>query len=172
MSDDPTVGAAPDPEAPSWTVDKARVLALRILGQRELTRAELSARLARRGVDEETAGTVLDQLERARLVDDRLYAQLWVDSRHHGRGLPRTTLARELRRKGVDEEHVQGALDGIDAESETAAARALLARRLPAVQGVPREVAFRRLTAFLARKGFAPGQCAVLVSEALGPYAG
>jgi regulatory protein len=159
-------------DGPSWTVDKAGGLALRILGQRELTRAELTARLARRGVDEDTCAEVLAQLERARLVDDELYARLWVDSRHHGKGLPRATLARELRRKGVDEALVQTSLAGIDAEAETAAARALLVKRLPSVQGLSHEAAYRRLTAFLARKGFHPGQCAALVTEALRAYSG
>jgi regulatory protein len=165
--------ASPRGELPrEWTLPQVRTLALRILTRTELTRSDLNARLTRRGIAPELCDEVLDQLERARMVDDATYARLWVDSRHHSKGLPRVTLARELRRKGVDEAIVEAALADIDGDSELEAARAQLARRLPSVSGLPRETQHRRLVAFLGRKGYPPSLCVRLVGEALAAYSG
>ena len=45
---------------------------------------------------------MLSRFEDVGLIDDAAFADAWVESRHHGRGLARRALARELRTKGVD----------------------------------------------------------------------
>lgn len=158
---DPLLDADPDPE----TV--ARTIALQMLERRACTRAELARALARRGVPAAAAGAVLDRFTEVGLVDDAAFAQAWVDSRHAGRGLARRALAAELHRRGVDTVTARAALEAVSDDDELAAARALVARRLPATAGLPRPARVRRLSGMLARKGFGPGVVARVVREAL-----
>lgn len=110
---------------------------------------------------------VLDRFCEVGLVDDEAFAKAWVDSRHHGKGLARRALAAELRRRGIDEEVAAEALSSVSGEDEVAAAESLVRRRLPALSGLPRDVATRRLVAMLGRKGFGAGLAYRVVAAAL-----
>lgn len=123
--------------------------------------------MTRRGVPEDIRDHVLDRFTDVGLIDDAAFAQAWVESRHHGRGLARRALAAELRRRGVDDETATDALSGVSADDEVVAARALVARRLPALANLPKEVAARRLVAMLGRKGFGPSLAYRVVADGL-----
>ena len=146
---DPDLAAPPaDPE----TV--ARQICLQMLTAAPRTRAQLASALARRGVPQDAANAVLERFADVQLIDDALFAQAWVDSRHHGRGLSRRALAAELRQRGVATPDIQSAISRLDPEQEQATARALVERRLEATRGLPTPVRIRRLTGMLARKGY------------------
>ncbi|HWC35658.1 MAG TPA: regulatory protein RecX [Mycobacteriales bacterium] len=122
--------------------------------------------MARRGVPEEAVERVLDRFTEVGLIDDTAFAQAWVDSRHHGRGLGRRALAAELRRRGVDDDIAAEALATVTTDDEVAAAQALVHRRLRSMTNLPRDVAMRRLVAMLGRKGFGAGLAYRVVAEA------
>lgn len=145
----------------------ARQICLHQLEHAPRTRAELAAVLARRGVSPEVADEVLGRLTEVGMVDDALFAEMWVSSRHRGRGLAGRALSQELRRKGVDDELVREAVDTLDPEQELDTARALVARRLPATRGLAPDVRVRRLAGLLARKGYPAGTAFRVVREAL-----
>ena len=145
----------------------ARAICLRLLTLQPRTRAELAVALARRGVPDDAAGTVLSRFTEVGLIDDRAFAAAWVDSRHAGRGLSRRALAAELRRRGVDGEIVGEAVAVVDAEAEERAARQLVDRRLASTRRLDQPARVRRLAGMLARKGY-PGALAMrVVREAL-----
>jgi regulatory protein len=123
--------------------------------------------LRRRGVPEDAAAAVLARFAEVRLIDDAMFARAWVDSRHHGRGLAGRALGAELRQRGVAQDDIQAALSELDPEQELATARELVARRLAATAGMPVPARMRRLTAVLARKGYAAGLAYRVVHEAL-----
>jgi regulatory protein len=131
------------------------------------TRSELASAMARRGVPQAAAESVLDRFGEVGLIDDAAFAQAWVDSRHSGRGLARRALASELRRKGIDDEVAADALSSVSSEDEVEVAQALVARKLRSMSGLSREVATRRLVGMLGRKGFGAGLAYRVVSEAL-----
>jgi len=131
------------------------------------TRAQLAEGMRRRGVPEDAAETVLGRFEDVGLIDDAAFARAWVDSRHHGRGLARRALAHELRHRGVADDVVREAVDGLDRDEEYATAVALATRRLAALHGLPRDVRIRRAMGALARKGYQPGLAARALGEAL-----
>jgi len=135
----------------------ARAIALRQLTMAPRTRAQLAEAMARRGVPEEVAGTVLDRFTEVKLVDDEEFAAQWVRSRHVGRGLARRALAYELRHRGVAEDTVRGAVDEIDHDAELEAARELVRRRLPGMVADDPARRTRRLAGMLARKGYSSG---------------
>jgi regulatory protein len=131
------------------------------------TRSELATALAKRGVPEQAAVTVLDRFSEVGLIDDEAFAAAWVESRQRSRGLGRRALAAELRRKGIDDELAAQALATVSTDDEVAAATALVARRLRSMQGLPRDTQTRRLVSMLARKGFGGALSYRVVAEVL-----
>ncbi|MGH3344870.1 MAG: regulatory protein RecX [Carbonactinosporaceae bacterium] len=127
----------------------------------------MAAALRRRDVPDDVADRVLDQLVERGLVDDAAFAAAWVDSRHRGRGLASAVLARELRRRGVDDDLLEGALARLDSERELETARALVGRRLARTRDLEPRARVRRLLGVLARKGYPYGLAFRVVKEAL-----
>jgi regulatory protein len=162
--------AAGDPAASADQQDPeevAREICLRMLTAAPRTRAQLASALHRRGVPAEAAEAVLERFADVQLIDDAMFAQAWVDSRHHGRGLARRALAAELRQRGVAAEDIQAAVGRLDPEQEYATARALVERRLEFTRSLPKPARFRRLMGMLARKGYSEGLAYRVVREAL-----
>lgn len=154
-------GPPEDPEA------AAREICLRLLTAAPRTRAQLADALRRRGVADEVAEKVLSRFTDVGLIDDEAFARAWVQSRHLGRGLARRALAAELRQRGVDEQTVDQAIEVLRPEQEEAAARELIAKRLPATRGLEPARRLRRLVGVLARKGYSPELSYRVVREAL-----
>ncbi|AZM49139.1 recombination regulator RecX [Streptomyces sp. WAC 06738] len=147
--------------------ERARAICLRLLTGSPRTRKQLADALAKRDVDAEVAEAVLDRLEAAGLIDDAAFAGAWVESRHHGRGLARRALARELRTRGVAAPVVDEAVGRLDADTEEETARELVARKLRATRGLDRDKRVRRLAGMLARRGYGEGLAIRVVREAL-----
>ncbi|WP_129842799.1 recombination regulator RecX [Streptomyces sp. RFCAC02] len=158
-------------ERPSRTprdpVERARALCLRLLTGAPRTRQQLAEALRARDVPEEAVAAVLDRFEEVGLIDDAAFAEAWVESRHHGRGLARGALARELRTRGVAPGVVAEAVGRLDSEREEKTARSLVDRKLRATRGLDREKRLRRLVGMLARKGYPQGLCLRVVRQAL-----
>ena len=145
----------------------ARQICLHQLEYAPRTRAELAAVLAKRGVAAEVAEAVLSRFTEVGMIDDALFSQMWVTSRHRGKGLAGSALAQELRRKGVDEDTARAALATIDANAEAETARRLVQRKLPSTRGLPADARVRRLAGMLARKGYGAGLAFRIVTEEL-----
>lgn len=176
----PDAAAAPDPRSPEedapgergGAADEdpesyARTVCLRLLTVAPRTRAQLAEALRTRGVEEPVAETVLERFGEVGLIDDAAFSAAWVESRHAGRGLGRRALAGELRRRGVDEETVRGAVDDISADQEEATARDLVRRKLAATRGRDDTVRVRRAMGMLARKGYPAGLAYRVIREEL-----
>ncbi|WKK25508.1 recombination regulator RecX [Streptomyces olivoreticuli] len=171
-ADDPTCGDAPSPSragggTPPRPEEQARAICLRLLTGSPRTRKQLADALAKRGIPAEVAEEVLARFEDAGLIDDAAFADAWVESRHHGRGLARRALARELRTKGVDSAVIDEAVGQLDSDQEEHTARELVRRKLRATRGLDREKRLRRLAGMLARKGYAEGLALRVVRQAL-----
>ncbi|MGW2779167.1 recombination regulator RecX [Streptomyces olivaceoviridis] len=148
-------------------VERARAICLRLLTGTPRTRKQLADALRKREIPEEAAEEVLSRFEEVGLIDDSAFADAWVESRHHGRGLARRALARELRTKGVDSALIEDAVAQLDSEQEEATARELVARKLRATRGLDRDKRLRRLAGMLARKGYPEGMALRVVRQAL-----
>ena len=145
----------------------ARQICLHQLEFAPRTRAELAAVLTKRGVADEVAETVLGRFAEVGMIDDALFSQMWVTSRHRGKGLAGRALAQELRRKGVDDEIAREAVSTLDPEVEVETARALVRRKMVSTQGLATDARVRRLAGLLARKGYGAGLAFRLVKEEL-----
>ncbi|RDS60817.1 recombination regulator RecX [Streptomyces sp. M7] len=165
-------GASPSSRAEEGTppgdpVERARAICLRLLTGTPRTRKQLADALRKREIPDDAAEEVLSRFEEVGLINDGAFADAWVESRHHGRGLARRALARELRTKGVDSTLIDEAVSQLDSEQEEATARELVARKLRSTRGLDRDKRLRRLAGMLARKGYPEGMALRVVRQAL-----
>ena len=160
-ADPRTRGVEPDPH--TW----AREIVLRQLTATARSRSQLEQVLRRKGCPDDVAAGVLDRLEEVGLVDDAAYAAMLVRSHQAGRGLARRALAHELRKKGVDDETAQAALEEVDPLGEEERARVLVAKRLRSMSGLDPMAQTRRLAGMLARKGYGSDVAMRVVREAV-----
>ncbi len=138
------------------TVEKAKNAAFRLLSARAYSHREVEERLRRRGFQESVVDQTMDVLRRLKLVDDRDFARRFVQERMRRRPAGRALLAHDLKKRGIDPETGENALDeafhGVDVE---AVALDLLRSRRRQYDGVDRRKALSRMYGFLGRRGFA-----------------
>ncbi|MFG2924095.1 recombination regulator RecX [Streptomyces sp. NPDC048305] len=152
---------------PRDPVEQARNICLRLLTGTPRTRKQLADALRKREIPDEAAEEVLSRFEDVGLINDAAFADAWVESRHHGRGLARRALVRELRTKGVDSALIDEAVGQLDPEQEEETARELVARKLRSTRGLDRDKRLRRLAGMLARKGYGEGMALRVVRQAI-----
>ncbi|GAA4544275.1 recombination regulator RecX [Streptomyces collinus] len=163
----PSSSRAEQEAPPGDPVEQARAICLRLLTGTPRTRKQLADALRKRQIQDDAAEEVLSRFEEVGLINDGAFADAWVESRHHGRGLARRALARELRTKGVDSTVIDEAVSQLDSEQEEATARELVDRKLRSTRGLDRDKRLRRLAGMLARKGYSEGMALRVVRQAL-----
>ncbi|KKD09024.1 recombination regulator RecX [Streptomyces sp. WM6386] len=163
----PSSSRAEQGESSGDPVERARAICLRLLTGTPRTRKQLADALSKKGIPDEAAQEVLSRFEEVGLINDSAFAEAWVESRHHGRGLARRALAQELRTKGVDSTLIDAAVSQLDSEQEETTARDLVARKLRSTRGLDRDKRLRRLAGMLARKGYPEGMALRVVRQAL-----
>lgn len=138
----------------------AQDVALRSLATGRRSERDLAMRVRRREPD---AGVVAEAVARLRalgLVDDVAFAEAEAVARL-GRGTVATgQVRRELRRRGVAADVTEEAIAAASADLEVddaARCRAAAEKRARQLRGLDALAARRRLTAWLMRRGFAPG---------------
>ncbi|MBI2847649.1 MAG: RecX family transcriptional regulator [Chloroflexi bacterium] len=129
-------------------------VAVRYLGYRPRSEAEIRERLQQRGFEREIRDTVISRLTEKGLVDDAGFARFWKDSREAFRPRSQWLVKLELRRKGVASEIIDRVVAAIDDEDSAYHAAMAKARRLAGAD----QVSFRRrLGSYLRRRGFSAG---------------
>jgi regulatory protein len=88
-----------------------RAAAVALLARRDLSSHTLCERLMTQGFAASAAEAVVGELQRQGILDDERYAQNYV-TYHAGRGQGPIRIAAELRRQGLREALIEGALEG------------------------------------------------------------
>lgn len=131
--------------------EMAHERALRFLAARPRSETEVRQRLQKHKVAAPVIEAVLARLRSAGLIDDQAFARYWVENRNTFRPRSARALRMELKRKGVAGDALGEALDDAnDAE----AAYALAAKRAPRLAALPEPEFRRKLSDYLARRGF------------------
>ncbi len=139
--------------------------ALFALAPRARSRAELHDHLIKRGAEEEIASGILDTLELQGLLNDLEFAKIWAESRQRQKKLSKRVISSELRQKGVAADIIEEALAGIDSEEEYELAFALAEKKYRASSHLAPDVAYRRISSLLARKGFGHQMMARIMNQ-------
>lgn len=147
---------------------RAANVAVHQLARRGMSRWELAQVLERRGVDERTAAAELDRLESLGLLDDSALAVSLVFTQHTRKGLGRSAIARELAQRHIEPAIIRDALGELGDDDERERALELALKRVGRLGAVDRETARRRLSGYLARKGYDSGVVREAVDAALG----
>lgn len=123
-----------------------------------MTAADLGRRLHMRGFDRDAVEAVLVRLRQERYLDDRRYAERFLETaRENGRYVG-GRLRQELARRGVPRELLTELLAGPEqATDETALARQVVQRRYGGFDpACADDRERRRIAGFLQRRGFRP----------------
>ena len=140
--------------SPERQEKRARNVLLHQLSRSVKSKDQLRKILAKREIDLDISERILDRFEEAGLINDREFALTVVNSRHRHKGLAKSAIARELREKGIDQSTLEEALADIDSDAELARAKELAEVRAKRLVSLEPEVAKRRLSGYLARKGY------------------
>ncbi len=132
--------------------DEAYEAALSALDRAAKSRRALQSWLELRGYVGSAVDEAIARLLRARLLDDGAIAGRLVETGVAG-GLSARAIRRKLQAKGIEEEDIDAALQGVTEDSQLAAATEL-AQALPEIRlaGTPRRAG--KLSQALARRGF------------------
>jgi len=137
-------------------LEAAHRAALRALARRAHARFDLRRRLLQRQHPPNAVEGALNRLSAVGLLDDERFALDYAAAKaRRGRGPAR--LVRDLQSQGVDRRVAEDAVrrslaaEGVDPAD---AVRALAEKRARQLAGLPAAVRKRRLSAFLARRGF------------------
>jgi regulatory protein len=111
--------------------------------------------LTTQGFDQDVIEETIQKGEAAGLLDDRLFAKLWVEDRLLYHPLSRRAVARELAEKGITPEIANELLEEqYPQEKEKEIVLKLAQTRLARYQNLDQDRRIRRTVAFLTRKGF------------------
>ena len=135
--------------------------ALKLLGFRARSEAELQRKLLQKGEPAPEVDEVITRLREQKLLDDADFARQFARAKLLGSGSSRVRIKQELWRKGVARDVADRALvelrddEGID---PAAAIQRVAEKKWKTLAKLDRITRGRRLYAFLARRGFNPDE--------------
>lgn len=148
--------------------EEALKRALKFLGYRARSEAEVRAKLIQSGFSAKIVEPTLEKLRALKLLDDEAFAQSFTQSRIENRGYGPLRLERELRQRGVAEPIVGRILaDAFGKQEGKERARALLEKRFRG-KDLTDAKSLRRAIAFLQRRGYRDSVIAEIVRQPMG----
>jgi regulatory protein len=134
--------------------ERAIDLAYKAVARRDLTVAELRARLERKHVPPEAIDDAVAELEETGFLDDARYARQFAEDKRELEQWGTERIATDLRRRGIAPQLIDAAVSTHDRDSELRTALLLLEQRYP---NAPRDDRERdRAWQMLVRRGYSP----------------
>ncbi|MCU1416483.1 MAG: regulatory protein RecX [Schumannella sp.] len=146
---------------------RAENVSMHALTRRGQSRRELERTLRSRDLPDDVISHEIERLERVGLIDDVALAQNLVGVLQERKGLGRTGIASELTRRLLSPAAIEYALELVDTGEELARARELAVKRAGQLTSYDRVTAERRLSGFLARRGYSGSTVRAAVEHAL-----
>lgn len=138
-----------------------------LLGKSDKTKKELSDKLRLKGYPDEVIEVVIQKIINDGYVNDENYTENFVRSRTTYRKQGRNAISSELRRKGVSDEVISEALEGITDDDERVNAKSLVESKVFSTRNLESQKRVNRLVGMLARKGYSIGMAYEVVNEVL-----
>ena len=147
---------------------RAHNIALHALGRKGVSISEMAKLLKSRDLDEDIVEAEVARLKAVGLLDDTALAENLVRSLQERKGLGRSGVTSELRRRGVDQAAISAALEtDDDGDDEAARCLEIAMKRAAQLSSYDTETAKRRLSGFLMRRGYSGQVVSAAVNAAL-----
>lgn len=147
---------------------RAHNIALHALGRKGVSISEMTKLLTSRELDEDIVEAEIARLEAVGLLDDTALAENLVRSLQERKGLGRSGVTSELRRRGIDQVAISTALEtDDDGDDEAARCLEIAVKRASQLSSYDTETAKRRLSGFLMRRGYSGQVVSAAVNAAL-----
>jgi regulatory protein len=161
----------PEPEVEPEPVKPPAVrrASINALARKGMSSAEMTSLLESREIEPDEVAAEVARLEEAGLLDDRVLAEDLVQTLRDRKGLGKSAITAELRRRRVDQAAIDEALETVDVDDELERATEVAIKRAGQLSSYDRQTAERRLSAFLQRRGYSGSVVGAAVSAALGP---
>jgi regulatory protein len=133
----------------------ARLEALKMLGRRELSEAQVRTRLARKGHSPEDIDEAVERLKAERAIDDSRVAAAIARTETSLKRRGKRRVVQQIQQAGISRSAAKQAIDEtFDDLDEGALLQAALSRRLKPERDIADDREFRRLYRHLIRQGF------------------
>lgn len=159
-----------DADAQAERAHAEKVLLQRLRG-RSLSIKEARTVLKGTDIGADEAEEIIERFSELHYIDEEKLAEQIIHSHHERKGLGRTGVEAEMRRRGLDASVI---LDKIEELPDDEAERAieLACKRVRQLDRLDDQTIDRRLTGFLMRKGYASGSVRLAVKAALASRSG
>ena len=131
---------------------KAYVHAIRYLGYRDRSRAEMEQYLQQKDYPPDVVDEIVERLQQENYIDDLSFAQTWLENRTRFRPKGALALRYELRQKGIATDIIENILETLD---ETELARQAIDKKLSQWKNLDHIKFKTKGIGFLRRRGFA-----------------
>lgn len=152
-------------------LERAEKLLLARLRGRSLSRVEAQAVLRGADLDDVQSEETLDRFTDLHYLDEAKLADQIIHSHHERKGLGRTGVELEMRRRKLDPNVILEKLEEIPDDEEERAIE-LAVKRVQQLERFDEQTIDRRLTGFLMRKGYSSSIVRVAVKAALASRGG
>ena len=142
--------------------ERAYQQAMLFLSYRARSESEIRQNLRKHEIPEPVIEQTLERLRQDGLANDDQFARAWVENRSAFRPRSRRLMAMELRQKGLAEQAVSSAIEQVDDE---ALAYQAAQKRLARLKGLEWQEFRKKLSDFLARRGFSYSVIAPVVTR-------
>jgi regulatory protein len=139
----------------SYEYAKAREAAIRLLKTRPRTEQELRRRFRSKGFSRRTCDRLIGDLKLEGLVDDRVFARLWIREKVARAASGRRRIMSDLKAKGIDDAVIGEELElAYDRNREIENACQVASKRLVRNRDLAAAERRQRIYSFLLRRGF------------------
>ena len=133
-------------------LEKAYQKALHFISYRPRSILEVRKNLNGKEIPLVIIDKVIEKLENNSILDDKVFAKVWIDNRNDFHPRSRFALRMELKIKGIPEEIIESELKNVDEDKLAYKAGKKYSNRL---KKLDHPLFRKKLSSFLARKGFA-----------------
>jgi regulatory protein len=148
--------------------ERVNNVSMHALARRGMSSAEMTRLLESREIDPDSVAEEIERLEGVGLLDDRALAETLVRTLQDRKGLGRSGITAELRRRKINDEAITEALDEFDGDDELARAIEIAQKRASQLRSYDHETARRRLSGYLMRRGYNGSIVSAAIAASLG----
>lgn len=141
-------------------------VSMRALARRGMSSHEMTQFLGTREFESDDIEAEIERLEGSALLDDAALAETLTRTLRERKGLGASAITAELRRRKIDQEHIDVVVD-FERDDEQERANELAFKRAPQLQSLDSVTAKRRLSGFLLRRGYSGSVVSTAVNAAL-----